>query len=73
LGRGKGRKKTTKSHGKEEVKQGDDGEPIDFLNYVKKGHWAKDYWSKPKKKDKAHLAQTEEEEPVLFLVSTNTI
>jgi hypothetical protein len=38
------------------------------VSSTKKGHWAKDCWSTPKK-GKAHLAQTEEEEPSLFLVS----
>jgi hypothetical protein len=32
-----------------------------------------DCWSKPKKKDKASLAQAEEEDPMLFLVSANII
>jgi hypothetical protein len=45
-----------------------DGEPIRCLNCGKKGHWANDCWSKPKKGN-AHLAQIEEEEPLLFLVS----
>jgi hypothetical protein len=39
------------------------------LNCCKKGHWAKDCWSKLKK-GKAHVAQTEEEEESsLFLAS----
>jgi hypothetical protein len=40
-GSGKGEKKMNKSRGKEEAKQGADGEPIRCLNYGKKGHWAK--------------------------------
>jgi hypothetical protein len=37
----KGEKETNKSRGKEEAKQGADGEAIRCLNYRKKGHWAK--------------------------------
>jgi hypothetical protein len=71
---GKGRKKATKSHGKEEEKKvPSDDEPIRCTNCGKKGHWAKDYWSKPRKKEKAHVAEIEEEESSLFLLSTTTI
>jgi hypothetical protein len=65
-GSGKGRKKLGKPRGRKML--GLDGEPIRCLNCGKKGHWAKDCWSKPKKGN-AHLAQIEEEEPLLFLVS----
>jgi hypothetical protein len=68
-GSSKGGKKPSKTRSKEDAKLGPDGEPIRCVNYGKKGHWAKDCWPKPKK-GKAHVAQTEEEEPSLFLVST---
>jgi hypothetical protein len=58
-GSNKSGRKTNKSRDKEEAKLGIDGEPIHCLNCGKKGHWAKDCWSKPKKKDKTHLAQVE--------------
>jgi hypothetical protein len=71
---GKGGKKATKLRGKEEAKKAPtDEEPIRCNNCGKKGHWAKDYWSKPRKKEKAHVAKTEEEEPSLFLVRSTTV
>jgi hypothetical protein len=48
-------------------------EPIHCTNYGKKGHWAKDCWSKPRKKEMAHVAEAKEDEPSLFLVSATTI
>jgi hypothetical protein len=63
------------SGGKSNKKQAEKKESIDgpapdkCLNCGKKAHWAKDFWSKPKK-GKAHVAQTEEEEePSLFLAT----
>jgi hypothetical protein len=56
---------------KPQVKLGPDGKPIRCSNCGKKGHLGKDCWSKPKK-GKAHVAQTEEEESSMFLVSAAT-
>jgi hypothetical protein len=65
---GSGGRKRRKKH--VEKKEPTDGLALGKCqNCGKKGHWAKDCWSKPKK-GKAHVAQTEEEEePSLFLVS----
>jgi hypothetical protein len=63
-GNGDGAKKTSNT-----LKLGSDGKPIRCTNCGKKDHLGKDYWSKPKK-GKVHVAQTEEEENSLFLVST---
>ena len=38
-------------------------------NYGKKGHLSKNCWSKLRNKEKAHVAQPEEEELALFMVS----
>jgi hypothetical protein len=47
--------------------------PIRCTNCRKKGHWAKDCWSKPRKNEKAHLAEAEEDELSLFLVSATIV
>jgi hypothetical protein len=54
----------------EKKKESTDGLALGkYLNCGKKGHWAKDCWSKLKKR-KAHVAQTEEEEESsMFLAS----
>jgi hypothetical protein len=62
----KGGKKTNKPRGKEEAKQGTDEQAHSLPELREEGPLAKDCWSKPKKKDKAHVAQDEEEEPALF-------
>jgi hypothetical protein len=56
---------------KRSPKLGSDGKPIRCSKCGKKGHLGKDCWSKPKK-GKGHVAQAEEEEGALFLVSATT-
>ena len=74
----KGSKKSWKSHGRTRGKDGDqkkestNGRPIQCSNYVKRGHLSKNCWSKlrnKKKAEMAHVAQSEEDEPALFMVS----
>jgi hypothetical protein len=62
-GNGDGAKKLNKP-----PKLDPDGKPIRCTNCVMKGHLGKDCWSNPKR-GKAHVAQAEEEENTLFLVS----
>ena len=42
-------------------------------NCGKKGHLSKNWWSKLWNKEKAQVAQSKEEEPVLFMVSTSVL
>jgi hypothetical protein len=66
---GSGGGKSGKKRAEKKKEPADGLAPGKCLNCGKKGHWAKDCWSKPKK-EKAHVARTEkEEEPSLFLAS----
>jgi hypothetical protein len=66
--------KGTKQQPEKKKDPGGDGSPaVKCLNCGKKGHWAKNCWSKPKK-GKAHVAQTKEaEESSLFFASVGKI
>lgn len=74
-GRNRGRNRGRGRSGGNQAEQQEAQEPKKdrCLSCGKKGRWAKDCRSKPKGQAKAHMAEAEEDEPTLFMVSAGTV